>query len=334
MKEATVIIPWAYATRWGMVSVSSLKRYSNNAKFDILVVDNSPGHPSIRAITETRLGEGVKVITTGDPNLVGHQVTLDYCIDLVETPYYVAWETDVRVLRDGWLDWLISNMKDRYTAMAGWLWATAGMDDSRHYISPAGAIYNTEILKLLKEECLRNPDLTLCWGHNMDKRLDLAADFPHTAGKMIPLKLWGPFTECRGFSNIYPFPRETVVSEPGNWIYNRCRCQWECVHLPGAMVVNDEAPPELSLPHKYAYIGPSDKEAYYRHFWAGSVSHNFDKHKIPPWDGCKVPWWLAREYDIWEQEVSKEVRDETWKLGILMTYEEECAYAQSQVKYD
>ena len=333
-KIGTVIIPHAFTSRWTAIAVASLKQHKNNAGFDIIIVDCSPGHPSIRTITETRLGEGVRVVDPPAPNIAGHQVALDHAIDMVETPWFIAWETDVRVMRDGWLDWMLSYVKDDYVAIVGWYWKTEPeLDDNRHYISPGGALYNTRILKMLKEECLRNKDLAVCYGWDMSQRIDIMKEYPHTGGKLINMGIWGPFLEARGFGNVYPYAKDKPhwVPEPGNWIYNRCMMQWECIHLPGKMVVNDEFPVP-GLPHKYCYIGPSEKEAYYIHYWAGTVSHNFDKHKIHSCEAIKLPWWLHREHSIWEKEVPEDVRKLTIEKGLVRTYQEELDYGLSQVQ--
>lgn len=334
MKQATVVIPHAFTSRWSAIAVASLKQHKNKADFDIIVVDCSPGHPSIKTITETRLGEGVKIVDPPAPNIAGHQVALDHAIDMVETPWFVAWETDVQVVRDGWLDWMLSFIKDDYVVMAGWYWAGDFADD-RHYISPAGALYRTSTLKMLKEECLRNKDLAVCYGRNMSKRIDIMKEYPHTGGKLIPAGIWGPFLEARGFGNVYPYShqKDHWVPEPGNWVYNRCVMQWECIHLPGRFVDNDEMPNAVNLgvPYKYTDVGPEGEEAYYRHYWAGTVSHNFDKHKIPSWDAEKLPWWLTREHRIWKEIVPEDVRKMTIEKGLVRTYEEELAYGLSQV---
>lgn len=328
---ATVVIPHAYTTRWTQIAVSSLKGHKNEASFDIIVIDNSPGHPSIRGISETELHNGVMIVTPPDPNMVGHQLALDMAIDYVKTPYYLAWETDVQVMRHGWLDYFLDHVKDEYTAIVGWYWSI-GIDDSRHYISPAGALYNTRILKQLKKECLNNPDLACCYGRNMDKRIDFMKEYPHTAGTLIPQGIWGPFLESRGFGNVYPYAKERDhwVPEPGNWVYNRCVMQWECVHLPGGMVENEHSM-ETGIPHKYSFIGPSDSEAYLRHYFAGTVSHNFQKHKIPKHDAVKLPFWLIREHEIWNAVVPEEVKSKSIREGWVMSYEDEMRYAMSQV---
>ena len=332
MPEATVIIPHAFTTRWTQIAVASLLQHRNDADFSIIVVDNSSHHDSIKGITETDLGKHCRVILPKDPSRGGHQLALDHAIDIVETSWFVAWETDVRVMRDGWLDWLLAFVKDDYVAIVGWYWSLGeGVDDNRHYISPAGALYRTSVLKRLKQECLTNPDLAVCYGRDMSQRINLAKEYPHTAGRFIPEGNWGPFTECRGFGNVYPFPKDQWVPEPGNWIYNRCAMQWECVHVPGEIVQSDLEVQGLGLPHKYTYVGPSEGEAYYIHYWGGSVSHNFQKHKIPPWDAEKLPFWLGREHKIWNEVVPEEVKRVTIENGWVMSYEEEYAVGMSMV---
>lgn len=329
MKPVTVVIPHALTTRWTQIAVSSLLGHQNDTPFDIIVINNTPGHPSIRGITETTLGNLVKVVSPTDPANTGHQLSLDQAIDLVETPWFLAWETDVRVLRDGWLDWMLSYAKDDYVAIIGWYW-DAGFDDGRHYISPAGALYRTSILKRLKRECLDNPDLSVCWGRDMSKRISLASEYAQTAGKLIPMGNWGPFSECRGFGNVYPFQRDQWVPEPGNWIYNRCAMQWEVVHLPGAMVINEKIR-ETGIPHKYTYVGLSEKEAYFIHHWAGSVSHNWEKHTIYDFDVPKLSWWIEREHRLWNEVVPEDVRRQTIDLGLVKSMPEEYAAALSKV---
>lgn len=330
MRPVTIVIPHALTCRWTQIAVSSLLAHKNRTEFDILIVDNTPGNPSIKGISETRLGESVKIIPPKDPACCGHQLALDYAIDLVETPWFLSWETDVRATRDGWLDWILSHVRDDYVAIAGWYW-DAGFNDGRHYISPAGALYRTSILKRLKRECLDNPELSLCYGRDMTKRIDLSKDYSHTAGRYIREGNWGPFLECRGFGNVYPFfDTDQWVPEPGNWIYNRCVMQWECVRLPGGMVQNE---PEIApwLPHKYTFVGPSEKEAYFIHHWGGTVSHNYEKHHIYDFEVPRLMWWFSREHGLWEEVVPADVREQTIKMGLVRTMQEEFDAAISMV---
>ncbi len=332
MKTATVVIPHSLTTKWTQISVSSLLEYKNTTDFDILIIDNSYWDPSIKGITETRLGENVKVVVSKDPGRGGHQLALDYAIDLIDTPWFVAWETDVRVIRDGWLDWFLSFVKDEYVAIVGWYWGTPLLDDFRHYISTAGALYRTSILKKLKTECILNKDLVFAYGRDMSKRVDIVKDYPITAEWMIGKENWGPFCEARGYGNVYPFAkaRDYWISEPGNWIYNRCSMQWECVKVPGEMVKNDEE--VFEVPHKYTYIGESEKDAYYIHYWGGTACHTFKRYKIGKTQLPKIEWWLKREHNLWEQFVPEDVRKDTISKGFSKTFEEDFELARSQVE--
>lgn len=331
MSFATVVIPHAYASKWLQICITSLKAFRNDLAFDILVMDNSYGHPSIQALTNTSLGEGVRVGLCKDPKQAGHQLALDAAIDLVKTDWFFAMETDARMMKDGWLDWYASFIRDQYVAIVGWNWSI-GEHDDRHYISPSGALYQTRILRMLKEECLRNDDLSVCYGWKMDKRINLTIDYSHTAGKLIPEHNWGPFSECRGFGNVYPYSHiyDHWVPEPGNWIYNRCKMQWEVIHLPGALVRNDAGIDKI-VPHKYNYVGLSESDPYLIHYWGGTVSHNYEKHQVIGWMVNASQWWLEREDRIWKEVVPADVREYSMANGLVRPLEEDLRLMRSRV---
>jgi hypothetical protein len=44
-----------------------------------------------------------------------------------------------------------------------------------------------------------------------------------------------------------------------------------------------------------------------------------------------LPFWLGREYRLWEEIVPEDVRKLTIEKGLVKTYAEELAYAKSQV---
>jgi hypothetical protein len=291
MKYATVVIPFAYTPRWGQIVVASLKEFKNSLDFYIVMTDNSPEGDYIKAVTETSLGEDVNVVVT-PPLQRWHAGGLDYMIPFVETPYFFSLETDCTIQMEGWLDWYASFVKDEYVAMVGWFWMLGeNIDDGRHYINSSATLYSTRILKILLEECRKNPDTTISYGMNYEYR-----KFNEHWANIVKEGFAGPFSEQRGFLHEnYPYPRpDKWWQEPGNWLFNRVSCQWECVRVPGAMVPRDE-------PHspdvKYNYYGDSYEEAYVLHYWGGTVSHNFDKHEVSTaWEIDCLEWWLRREY--------------------------------------
>uniref|UniRef100_A0A6M3KZQ0 Putative glycosyltransferase n=1 Tax=viral metagenome TaxID=1070528 RepID=A0A6M3KZQ0_9ZZZZ len=325
-KYATCVIPFAYTPRWGQIVIASLKAFKNARDFKIVVMNNSPERKDIQAILKTPLGEGVTVLAP-PANQIWHAGSLEWYVPFLETPYMFALESDCTVNRDGWLDWYASFMKDDFVAMAGWYWMQGeGVDDERHYINSSATLYNSRILKLINQECLNNLDKMICYGVNNEKRL-----LHDSTAKRIEERAIGCFSEFRGFQQIYPVcPKPNKWwHEPGNWLYNRALCQWECVKVPGAIVWNEiPKAPE----YRYNYYGESDETAYVRHYWAGTVSHNFDKHLVlVGWEADCIEWWLHREYDLWKEIVPEPIRKMSLEKGLVKDIDEEIKYALSRI---
>jgi hypothetical protein len=325
MKSTTIVIPFAYTPKWGQIVIASLKEFYNQ-DFDILVMNNSPERDDIKAITETTLGEGVRV-ETPPPLQRWHGGALDYGIELIDTPYLFALETDCTVERGDWLEWYMRCMVDDYVAMAGWFWCiTEDTNDGRHYINSSATLYNTKILKLLLKECQNNKETDLVCGMNYEHR------HPQDHFKrMVEQNAVGPFSDSRGFQHHnYPVPRpEKWSHEPGSWIFNRASCQWECIRLPGKMVnTNEPKAPQV----KYNYYGDSEDNPYVLHYWGGTVSHNFDKHLVTVhWEVDSMEWWLRREDRIWKEYVPHTIRQKSIEQGLVKSFDEEFAYALSRV---
>lgn len=328
MKYATVVIPFGFTPRWGQIVIASLKAHGNAKDFDIILMNNTPERNDIKAISETSLGENVKIHVPEAPRCRWHGGALDEAIGMINTPYMFATETDVTFERDGWLDWYASFMKDDYVAMAGWFWSLGeNVPDGRKYINSSATLYNADILGLLQEECQANRDIVHVYGPHNQSRYEhqLTAD-------MVTNHELGPFSESRGFKQAYP-PHPVEDSkwwhEPGSWLYNRCSHQWECVKVPGAMVESGEA---HAPPHKYNYYGDSENTAYVLHHWGGTVSHNFDKHLVSVhWEADCIEWWLRREYRIWSEVVPQHIKRETIDKGFVRNFDAEFALARSRI---
>ncbi|MCK9544198.1 MAG: glycosyltransferase [Novosphingobium sp.] len=326
-KFATVVIPFAYTPRWGQIVISSLKKFKNEKDFDILLMNNSPEHPAIKAIAETQIGEGVKIHIPERASMRWHSGALDTAINMIDTPYMFALETDVTVMRDGWLDWYAGKIHDQYTAMVGWYWYDKRFpDDYRHYINPSATLYRTELLKRLWQECTSNKDEIISYGMNYEKR-KLSE---HTA-TMIRNGEIGPFSDSRGFFQVdAPAPRpDKWYQEPGAWIYSRLAHQYECIKLLGELLYNPAGQqPEVIC----NYYGNSLQEAYVIHHWAGTVSHNYDKHPVStPWEKMAQSWWLEREFRLWKEWVPEDIREYSIKEGLIKTEQEEIAFAKSRL---
>ncbi|KKL84121.1 hypothetical protein LCGC14_1967930 [marine sediment metagenome] len=326
MAFATIVIPHWLSPKWLQICLASLKATKNERDYEIWIADNSAPHSSIKAI-DNRLGEGVRLIDVPDimktPALV-----LDWAIDKVNTSYLFSVETDIRFMKDGWLDWYASFVRDEYVAMVGWYWEIESHDDTRHYIAPAATLYNIEVLKILKAECVANKQLVQSYGLNYEKRIPITAT--GTVEEMILTGQWGPFTERRGFLNSSPFDRPEVFwHDTGSWLFYRAECQWECARIPGQWVKQQG----YSMPDvKLAYYGDSEVDAYIIHYWAGGVSHSFKIGIMQGWSGQCVEWWLRREHRLWLETVPEDIREDSISKGIIPDLEEELKFALSMVR--
>lgn len=322
---ATVVIPFAYTSRWGQIVISSLKKFKNDEDFDILVMNNSPQVPAINAITHTRLGDDVKIHTPENPKMRWHGGALDRAITLIDTPYMFSLETDCTVERDGWLDWYSSFLQDEYTSMVGWYWHD-GIDnnDGRHYINSSATLYRTEVLRRLWHECMSNTDEMLCYGNQLEKRMN-----HETTNSMIRDKAIGPFSDSRGFFTVdYPCPLpDQWWHEPGCWIYRRMALQYQCKKVPGAIIKN---PNGMQPQVKYNYYG-EQSNPYLIHYWGGTVSHNYEKHLIIiPWEAMASEWWINRELYLWEKWVPEDIRKQSITDGHVRSADEEREYARKR----
>lgn len=338
MNKAIVVVPHSRTVKWLQIVVASLKQFKNEAKYDIMVVDNSPPHDlsSIRAIRETSLGEGVILEDNKYFQTRAHAGALDYALTIIdekEYPYFFSAETDCKALRDGWLDWFYSFVQDEYTAMVGWYWP--GGD--REYIHTGGCLYNTKILKRIKKQISENDNYMICYGTDLKKRMYLgdendikaltAAFVPFTeAGKhykgTLDSPYHGPFTEQRGFQEIWSKKDYKYYQEPGAWPYYRCQVEYQCVRVPGTLVYHEN-------PHvaEGTWYGDSVKDAWWAHYWAGTVSHNWEVMPIRErWQRLALPYWIEREDRLWRETVPEAICRQTIELGLALDGEDEMNY--------
>jgi len=332
MSFATVIIPHWRSPRWIQICLSSLQACKNNTPFETWVVDNSPGHDSIKAI-DNRLSENVKIVTIPIEEMRTPALALDWAIDEIQTPWLFAAETDIRFMRDGWLDWYKNQMPDEHIAMIGWYWQLAPFEhDTRHYIAPSATLYNNEVLKILKAGCIANKQIVISHGRDYTDRKPIIKTGDVMG--MIERGNWGPFAERRGFFHSYPVCEHHDVfwHDTGSWLFYRAECQWECVRVPGMWVKQEM---NMCPPMKYTYIGETYENAYILHYWGGGVSHSFEVNDVVGgWAADCQEWWLRREQRLWEEVVPPDIREESIKNGIVPDIEEEIAYANSKVNRD
>lgn len=191
-KFCTCVIPFAYTPVWIQTCIASFKAVKNSLDAEIMVIDNSETDRrglDIRALAETSLGEGVKVIPQGKRFEDGryytsHASALDYAIGFIETPYMFVTESDVTADRDGWLDWFASRLRDEAVAMVGWFWP------GRKYINPSHTLLNMRILRMIEAEVRNNRETTFVWGKGYAQRFEQTLEVAH--------REWFPRSLLRG----------------------------------------------------------------------------------------------------------------------------------------
>ncbi len=327
--KTIVVIPHSRTVKWLQIVVASIKAHPCKAVFDVMVVNNSPaGDESLKALTETELGEGIRI--EENKYVRAHAGALDYTLSIIdpeEYPYFFSAETDCVALRDGWLDWFYGFMRDEWVAMAGWFWP--GTD--REYIHTGGCLYNTAILNRIKKQIHQNENLMICYGSGLKKRLWLGEENAHLntvpelkeAGQSYRDSLnspyQGPFTEQRGFQEIWSKRDIKFYQEPGAWPYYRLQTEYECVKVPGR--VSYFEPLHLA---EGTWYGEPLEEAWWVHGWAGTVSHNYEIMKVvDKWQRDALPVWIEREDTWWRETVPESARNKVLELGLVRTGDDE-----------
>src|SRR5262245_2019615 len=87
--------------RWTAVAVYFLKKYQFPIEHEILVANNSVDSPSIKCLTETPLGEGVKIIE-GEKDFQSHGRGNELCMHHATGSHVLFSESDAFPIRDNW----------------------------------------------------------------------------------------------------------------------------------------------------------------------------------------------------------------------------------------
>jgi hypothetical protein len=205
MTKISVLLAHFKTWEWTAICIYHLKKYGfSGVPYEILVVDNSPGHPSIRAITETELGEDVKVIN-GNPDFSSHGNGYDLAAQQASGDYFFTTETDAFPVRHGWFEEYVKAIGDGYDLIGPEIPQSAG-----RYIHPAGALMARKVYDKALEWMKAHDDWFFCPGGAVaaglsDRPYHVVArmcDMPKGDEFTRALVLWaqsGPYQEMRSF---------------------------------------------------------------------------------------------------------------------------------------
>jgi hypothetical protein len=306
MSRVAIALSHGHAAKWLQVIIHSLKTMKNEMESDIYVAATWPGHPSIKAITETPLGDDVHVMdcvrrktshATGLDEILEHIAPLGY-------DYMFCTETDCRAMKPGWLDWYYNFMKnDPKIGMAGFFWN----EGRNHYnINPSATLYRVDMLMKYHKESRENNEGMFYHprGNRADTEKGMDTNIKEVAGV---------FSETRGIKNPSPEQEKQILRgvpqaawfEPGAWLYYKSIGEYTYAAVP-----NDHIYTNLGggrTPEGTYYGGK--KDPYFIHFWGGTRAWDHLKHPVHDMFVKKSSkGWLNREDKIWKETVPEEYR--------------------------
>uniref|UniRef100_A0A6M3KI67 Glycosyltransferase n=1 Tax=viral metagenome TaxID=1070528 RepID=A0A6M3KI67_9ZZZZ len=328
--RTAIVLSHGHAAKWLQVIIHSLKSFTNERKTDIFVAHTWPGHPSIKAITETDLANNV-VILDCKIRLQSHATGLDEVLDLLidygQYDYMFCAETDAMACCNGWLDWFhqmigsdpVNAERNKFgkCGMAGFFWH----EGNNHYnINPSGTLYLIEMLERYHNEVRKNTS-DIFWHPNGNRM--------GTDGGMDPTikKVAGVFSETRGIENPSPEQKNQILKgipqaawfEPGAWLYYRSLGEYSHIAVPCDHIYTQFGP--VTSPEGTYYGGKANPK--YIHYWGGTRAYDFLKHPINDhFVSGGAPYWLQREDTIWKAVVPEKYRKIMPQIYEEMNFEE------------
>ena len=347
MRSHTVILGF-----WTQTCVACLARNPPRAdgyEVEVIVVDNSPWSPAIYGITRTELCTAVPNLRTWNNNKSNkfHASALDCVVNDFNFDYLMALETDVMVLRPGWLQWFIDQMQGDDYAVGAW--------HHEQFINPSCTLYRGDVLRDMYNWCKdRGADAELLrWGPRFENSQLISLrqperDYQSWYGEQIDW-IAGPFAEKRGFSEGLVLKEKPSGQdkgpgwyEPGqqlhHWAVQTGYTYTVCPTLTtnradslplqtlyGAWGHNLEAsyPPTARLgcarrghdPQRQLEAVELFGNAYTAHLWGGTRALDILKHAVTcQFVKSNTPMWLAREARFWKAVVPPEVQAQTLNL--------------------
>lgn len=155
MRKVSIIFSHWHTFRWSAIAVHFFKKYQWPIPWELIICDNSPGHPSIRAITETPLGEGVKIVQ-GESDFASHGRGNEIALHHATGSHIFFSESDAFPIQDNWANEYIKASSE-YDLIGPEVPQGSGT-----YIHPAGALYDRRIIDAHALWREKNTDWVFC----------------------------------------------------------------------------------------------------------------------------------------------------------------------------
>jgi hypothetical protein len=133
LRKISILIPHYLSWKWIAACIHQFRTYQPSIDHEIIVCDNSMGHPSIKALTDTPLGEGVAIVQ-GDAELPSHGHGYEICAREAVGDWFFTAENDSFPTRHGWFEEYVKAAGEGYELIGPKMPMASGS-----YIHPAGA---------------------------------------------------------------------------------------------------------------------------------------------------------------------------------------------------
>lgn len=288
MKKVSILIPHFRAWEWLPACIWHFRTYGLPIESEIIVTNNSPDHPSILALTETELGEGVKVIP-GRPEFPSHGTGYDLASQHAKGDWFFTSETDSFPTQHGWFN-------DYVAASAhAQLIGPPIPQSSGRYIHPAGALVSRKVIEAAKRWQQAHGEWVFVPGGAVALEIsdrpyhavvlrDILNNSPLPIGLAQETAIWetaGPWQEMRSFDEdtFDNYSQRTAImnwESTGRQAYRKIGYeagQW-LSYFAAKFFTIFEAPTEIEWMPGWEGRQASGSTVFggFRHIWCGTVA--------------------------------------------------------------
>lgn len=291
MRKVSILIPHYRTFRTTASCIWNFKKYGLPIESEIVLCNNSPGHQSIRAITETSLGEGIKIVE-GNANFPSHGQAYQKSYESCDGDWIFTAESDSFPTRMGWFNEYLKASVD-YDYIGPEIPMGGGT-----YIHPAGALTHRGVIGAAEGWQANHKDWifipgagaklkTSDRGYHVVAHKEWLNDLPMVDSEMQKeIELWrnvGVWQEMRSFdedtfdnysqrigvNNWEPidgkYSYNKIGYEPGQWLsYFSQSHGFRCLKAPTHI--------EWMARQEGRQAAYSDVFGGFRHLWCGTVS--------------------------------------------------------------
>lgn len=269
MKKVSILIPSYKSFRWIAVCINQFKKFGLPVESEIIVCDNSPGHPSIKALTETSLGEGIKIVY-GNPDFPSHGQGYQKAYESADGDYIFTAESDSFPTRMGWFDEYV-----KASASFDYIGPEMPMGGGT-YIHPAGALTHRGVIHAAEEWQANHKDWAFVPGAGAKLK---------TSDRAYHVVVYKPWLEDLGLVDAELRKEINLWGNVGVWQEMRCFDEDTFENYMHRKGITNWEP----VPNKFSYNKIGFEPGQWLSYFA--QSHGFKCLKAPTY----IHWMPGRE---------------------------------------